>query len=67
MQVFWAPIEGTLKDFMEFGETGFADYEHSPPHQRTHAIEYDKVDKSQGGDTQGSGVLASYPSPCVRP
>ena len=25
VQMFAAPIEGTLKDFMEFAETGFAD------------------------------------------
>jgi hypothetical protein len=35
-----APIESTLKDVMEFGETGFADHEQSPPHQRTHAAEH---------------------------
>jgi hypothetical protein len=39
VQMFAAPIEGTLKDFMEFAETGFADHEQAPPHQRTHSIE----------------------------
>jgi hypothetical protein len=29
-----------LKDAMEFGETGLAGYEQSPPHQRTHAAEH---------------------------
>jgi hypothetical protein len=29
--MFAAPAEGTLKDFMEFAETGFADHEQSPP------------------------------------
>jgi hypothetical protein len=38
--MFVAPAEGTLKDFMEFGETGCADHEQSPPHQRTHAAEH---------------------------
>ena len=35
------PIEGILKDFMEFGETGLADHEQSTPHQRAHAAERD--------------------------
>jgi len=39
VQVFAAPIEGSPKDFMEFGETGFADHEQASPHQRTHAAE----------------------------
>jgi hypothetical protein len=38
--MFDAPTEGTLKDFMEFSDTGFADHEQSPPHQRTHAAEH---------------------------
>src|SRR5271165_5769483 len=38
--MFAAPAEGTLKDFMEFAETGFADHEQSPPNQRTHAAEH---------------------------
>ena len=38
--MFAAPAEGTLKDFMEFGDTGCADHEQSPPHQRTHAAEH---------------------------
>jgi hypothetical protein len=29
-----APIEGILKDFMEFAETGFVDHGQAPPHQR---------------------------------
>src|SRR5271165_18478 len=37
--MFAAPAEGTLKDFMEFAETVFADHEQSPPNQRTHATE----------------------------
>jgi hypothetical protein len=41
VQVFAAPIEASLKDFMEFGETGFADHEQSSPNQRTHAAEKD--------------------------
>src|SRR5580692_5857504 len=38
--MFAAPAEGTLRDFMEFGDTGCADHEQSPPHQRTHAAEH---------------------------
>ena len=38
--MFAAPAEGTLKHFMEFAETGFADHEQAPPHQRTHAAEH---------------------------
>jgi hypothetical protein len=38
--MFAAPAEGTLKHFMEFAETGFADHEQSPPNQRTHAAEH---------------------------
>src|SRR4029077_11400770 len=38
--MFAAPAEGTLKDFMEFAETRFADHEQSPPNQRTHATEH---------------------------
>src|ERR1700731_4321148 len=38
--MFAAPAEGTLKDFMEFAETGFAGHEQSPPNQRTHATEH---------------------------
>src|SRR5208337_781802 len=38
--MFVAPAEGTLKGFMEFGDTGCADHEQSPPHQRTHAAEH---------------------------
>jgi hypothetical protein len=40
VQMFAAPSEGILKDFMEFSDTGFADHEQSPPHQRTHAAEH---------------------------
>jgi|SRR5271166_1770725 len=38
--MFAAPAEGILKDFMEFAETGCADHEQAPPHQRTHATEH---------------------------
>jgi hypothetical protein len=38
--MFATPAEGTLKDFMEFAEIGFADHEQSPPNQRTHATEH---------------------------
>src|SRR6266481_5989815 len=40
VQMSAAPIEGTLKNFMEFAETGFADHERAPAHQRTHSAEH---------------------------
>ena len=40
MQMFAAPIEGSLNDLVEFGETSFAGHEQTPPHQRTDAAEY---------------------------
>ena len=52
--MFAAPIEGSPKDSMEFGETGFADHEQSSPHQRTHAAEKDtEVDRSQWTTQKG--------------
>jgi hypothetical protein len=39
VQMFATPAEGILKDFVEFGDTGRAYHEKSPPHQRTHAAE----------------------------
>jgi hypothetical protein len=41
VQMFAAPIEGTLKNFVEFGDTGVARHEQTPPHQRTHAAKHD--------------------------
>ena len=38
--MFATPAECILKDFVEFGDTGCADHEQSPPHQRTHAAEH---------------------------
>jgi len=40
VQMFATPAEGILKDFVEFGDTGCAYHEQSPPHQRTHAAEH---------------------------
>jgi hypothetical protein len=40
MQMFATPIESSLKDAMEFGETGFVGHEQSPPNQRTDAAEH---------------------------
>src|SRR5271157_4348268 len=40
VQMFATPAERILKDFVEFGDTGFAGHEQSPPYQRTHAAEY---------------------------
>ena len=66
MQVFAAPIEGSLKDFMEFGETGFADHEQSSPNQRTHAAEKDTklIDRNgRYGRFSHAGIL---PKPTVQ-
>jgi hypothetical protein len=38
--MFATPAECILKDLVEFGDTGCADHEQSPPHQRTHAAEH---------------------------
>jgi hypothetical protein len=35
--MFAAPAEGTLKNFMEFGDTDVACHEQAPPNQRTHS------------------------------
>jgi hypothetical protein len=40
VQMFATPAECILKNFVEFGDTGCADHEQSPPHQRTHAAEH---------------------------
>ena len=40
VQMFATPAECILKDFVEFGDTGCADHEQSPPHQRTDAAEH---------------------------
>jgi hypothetical protein len=48
MHMFTVPIEGNLKDTMEFGQTDLAGHKQSPPHQRTHAAEHIReVDRSQ--------------------
>jgi hypothetical protein len=38
--MFTTPAERILKDFVEFGDTGCADHEQSPPYQRTDAAEH---------------------------
>ena len=40
VQMFATPAECILKDFVEFGDTGCAENEQPPPHQRTHAAEH---------------------------
>ena len=40
VQMFATPAEGILKDFVEFGDTGCADHEQSPPYQRIDAAEH---------------------------
>ena len=63
MQMFTTPAECILKDFVEFGDTGCADHEQSPPHQRTHAAEhYAKLINRNGHDTEGSGMQTVYPN-----
>ena len=62
--MFAAPREAILKDFMEFSDTGFADHEQSPPHQRTHAAEpYAKLIDRIRDDTEGSDNASSLPKP----
>ncbi len=41
VEMFTAPIEGTLKNFVEFGDSGVACHEQTPPYQRTHATKHD--------------------------
>jgi hypothetical protein len=36
VQMFAAPIKGALKNFVEFGESGVACHQQTPPYQRTH-------------------------------
>jgi len=38
--MFAAPAEGTLRNFMEFGDTDVACHERAPPNQRTHSAEH---------------------------
>ena len=62
--MFASPTEGILKDFTEFSDTGFADHEQSPPHQRTHAAEhYAKLIDRIRDDTEGSDNASSLPKP----
>jgi len=46
--MFAAPIEGTLKDFMEFGDAGCADHEQAPPPADSLRRALREVDRSQG-------------------
>jgi hypothetical protein len=64
--VFTAPIEGIQKDFMELGQTGFTDYEQSPPHQRTHAAEHNAKLINYRGRYRRFRHAALYPRPHVR-
>ena len=41
VEMFAAPIEGTLKNFVEFGDSGVACHEITPLHQWTHATKHD--------------------------
>ena len=41
VELFAAPIEGTLKNFVEFGNGGVAGHEQTPPHRWTHATKHD--------------------------
>jgi hypothetical protein len=64
--MFTTPAERILKDFVEFGDTGCADHEQSPPYQRTDAAEhYAKLINRNGGHhricsksySKGSGMI----------
>jgi hypothetical protein len=41
VEMFAAPIEGTPKNFVEFGDSSVAGHEQTPPHQWTHATKHD--------------------------
>ena len=41
VQMFATPIEGALKNFVEFGDTDVAWHEQTPPYQRAHATKHD--------------------------
>ena len=56
VQMFATPAGCILKDFVEFGDTGCADHEQSPPHQRTHAAEHYAKLIIAMDDTEGSGM-----------
>ena len=61
--MFAAPIEGSPKDSMEFGETGFADHEQVSPNQRTHAAEKDTklIDRNgRHGRVSHAGILPKH-------
>jgi hypothetical protein len=63
VRMFATPAECILKDFVEFGDAGWADHEHSPPHQRTHAAEhYAKLIDRNGRYRKGLGMRTVYPS-----
>ena len=41
VEMFAAPIEGTLKNFVGFGDSGVGCHEQTPPYQRTYATKHD--------------------------
>ena len=41
VEMFAAPIEGALKNFVECGNSGVVCHEQTPPYQRTHATKHD--------------------------
>ena len=43
VEMFAAPIEGTLKNFVEFGHSSVAGHEQTPPHQWTHATKHVRI------------------------
>jgi hypothetical protein len=71
VQMFAAPIEGTLKNFVEFGDAGVACHEQTPPYQRTHAARNDaerlKRWLHDGRERSSRWRAASEPAASVAP
>ena len=61
--MFAAPIEGILKNFMEFAETSFAGHEQAPPHQRTHSAVHDAKLIDRKGRYGRFRHVNAYPNP----
>jgi hypothetical protein len=59
--MFAAPIKGTLKNFVEFGESGVACHEQTPPHQPTHATKHDAKLVDRDGCREGSDTPSRLP------
>jgi hypothetical protein len=61
--MFTTPAERILKDFVEFGDTGCADHEQSPPYQRTDAAEHYAKLINRNGRYRSFRHVDSLPNP----